>query len=34
MSDGEYTPDLFERETRANLETLAEAMRAVDAAAN
>jgi zinc transport system substrate-binding protein len=31
MSDGEYTPDLFERETRANLETLASAMRAVAA---
>ena len=34
MSDGEYTPDLFEREMRANLETLVEAMHAVAAAAN
>jgi zinc transport system substrate-binding protein len=29
MSDGEYVPELFERETRANLETLVAAMRAV-----
>jgi zinc transport system substrate-binding protein len=33
MSDGEYAPDLFERETRENLATLAAAMRAVAAAA-
>ena len=31
MSDGEYTPDLFEREMRANLATLARAMRAAAA---
>lgn len=31
MSDGEYAADLFERETRANLTTLAEAMREVAA---
>jgi len=31
MSDGEYTPDLFERETRDNLETLVEAIRSVAA---
>lgn len=31
MSDGAYTADLFERETRANLETLAAAMRSVAA---
>ena len=29
MSDGEYTADLFERETRANLETLVEAVASV-----
>ncbi len=29
MSDGDYTAELFEQETRANLETLAEAIRAV-----
>jgi zinc transport system substrate-binding protein len=29
MSDGEYTADLFERETRENLETLVEAIRSV-----
>jgi zinc transport system substrate-binding protein len=33
MSDGEYTADLFEREMRANLETLTAAMRAVAARA-
>lgn len=33
MSDGDYAADLFERETRANLETLATAMRAVAAQA-
>jgi zinc transport system substrate-binding protein len=31
MSDGEYTADLFEREMRANLATLARAMRAAAA---
>jgi zinc transport system substrate-binding protein len=34
MSDGDYTPDLFERETRGNLETLAASMRAVAAEAD
>jgi zinc transport system substrate-binding protein len=34
MSDGDYTADLFERETRANLETLSAAMRSVAARAN
>jgi len=29
MSDGEYTPELFEQETRNNLETLAAAVRSV-----
>jgi zinc transport system substrate-binding protein len=29
MSDGDYTPQLFEEETRANLETLLAAMRSV-----
>jgi len=32
MSDGAYVPELFERETRANLETLLAAMRAVASA--
>ncbi|PCJ28734.1 MAG: ABC transporter substrate-binding protein [SAR86 cluster bacterium] len=32
MSDGEYSAGLFETETRANLETLVEAMRSVAAA--
>ena len=29
MSDGDYTPELFEQETRSNLETLLAAMRSV-----
>ncbi len=29
MSDGDYVPELFERETRTNLETLARAIRDV-----
>ena len=29
MSDGEFSPELFEQETRANLETLVEAVRSV-----
>jgi hypothetical protein len=31
MSDGEFVPELFERETLANLETLVEAVRAAPA---
>lgn len=31
MSDGAYTADLFERETRSNLETLAQALRVASA---
>jgi zinc transport system substrate-binding protein len=34
MSDGEYAPDLFAREMRTNLETLATAMRSVAAKPN
>ncbi len=30
MSDGDYSPELFERETRANLETLVKAMRVIN----
>ena len=31
MSDGDYSVELFEHETTANLETLVKAMRAINA---
>lgn len=34
MSDGDYSSDLFERETNANLETLVKAMRGINAEAS